>query len=191
MASAAAPSSTQPNYLSHEVTAGFCSLPTRGKVCLEYIWLTRLAGVGSTPSVIMRGKTRVVDRAPQSVAQLEPWSSDALAANQGTDQERFGYKVEVLLRPAFMCDDPFRGAPHKLVLCDVCYPDGTPLPCNNRARASKLFRSLAREEPWFGIEQEYLLMEADRKTPLGWPRDGVPPTQVSVLQICEGKVPSG
>lgn len=85
-----------------------------------------------------------------------------------------GVDTEVILKPVLLLDDPFRGHPHKLVFCCCLKQDGTPIASNTRHEASRLFKYRPDSEPWFGIEQEVTLFEADKRTPLGWPRMGVP-----------------
>jgi glutamine synthetase len=67
-----------------------------------------------------------------------------------------------------------------LVLCD-CYEPATraPLKTNARARAARIFEhpDVACEEPWFGIEQEYTLLDSTTGWPIGWPVGGVPAPQ--------------
>ena len=36
---------------------------------------------------------------------------------------------------------------------------------------------VAELEPWFGIEQEYSLLEGSNRSPLGWPQGGFPAPQ--------------
>jgi glutamine synthetase len=87
----------------------------------------------------------------------------------------------VIIRPAAIFTDPFRGAPHKLVLCDCYTPKGVAIPTNTRAGAAAIFQAVEDEETWFGIEQEYTLFKDG--TPLGWPKSharwaGGPATQL-------------
>ena len=58
-----------------------------------------------------------------------------------------------------------------------------PINTNKRSEASKVFESkeVADEEPWYGIEQEYTLLTADGRAPLGWPTNGFPAPQVIIL----------
>lgn len=50
---------------------------------------------------------------------------------------------------------------------------------NNRAIALEIFNnpSVKEQKPWYGLEQEYTLFEADGMTPLGWPKNGYPAPQ--------------
>ena len=83
----------------------------------------------------------------------------------------------MLLKPVRIFPDPFRGNPHKLVICECYAPDMTPIPTNTRYGAAKIFEHKKEEEPWWGLEQEYTLMRADKRTPLGWPVGGYPAPQ--------------
>ena len=71
------------------------------------------------------------------------------------------------------------GCRNLLVMCDTYTPAGAPIPTNTRARAERVFSDplVAAEECWFGIEQEYTLLDAKTKWPVGWPAGGYPSPQ--------------
>ncbi|KAL5180555.1 putative leucine-rich repeat receptor-like protein kinase [Glycine soja] len=54
-----------------------------------------------------------------------------------------------------------------------------PLPTNKRYDAAKIFNhpDIVAEETWYGIEQEYTLLQKDVNWPLGWPLGGFPRPQ--------------
>ena len=72
-------------------------------------------------------------------------------------------------------------------MCDTYEPprlnkDGTvtpikAIPTNTRAACAEAMEKAAKHEPWFGIEQEYALLNAQTKWPLGWPEGGFPAPQ--------------
>ncbi|RHY05993.1 hypothetical protein DYB37_004150 [Aphanomyces astaci] len=141
------------------------SLDTGSSVQAEYIWI---GGSGED----LRCKTRTLEKSPASVADLPDWNFDGSSTNQAPGQDS-----EVLLKPAAIYKDPFRGGKHILVLCDCYKPDGTPIPSNTRHDALRVMNASASHVPWFGIEQEYTLFEADKVTPYGWPKAGYPGPQ--------------
>ena len=59
-----------------------------------------------------------------------------------------------------------------------------PIPTNTRAACAAAMDKAAGEEPWFGIEQEYTLLNAGTKWPLGWPDNGYPAPQVRFRVLC-------
>ncbi|MBA0616185.1 hypothetical protein Godav_016254, partial [Gossypium davidsonii] len=57
--------------------------------------------------------------------------------------------------------------------------DSEPIPTNKRHKAAEIFsnKKVVDEVPWFGIEQEYTLLQQNVKWPLGWPVGGYPGPQ--------------
>ncbi|TNY34578.1 glutamine synthetase [Thermomonospora catenispora] len=127
----------------------------------EYIWID-----GTEPTAKLRSKTKIL---PDG-AEPPLWGFDGSSTNQAV-----GEASDCVLRPVFTCPDPIRGGDHRLVLCEVHLPDGTPHPTNNRAKLRPVVERFAAHEPWFGIEQEYTFFQAGR--PLGFPDTGFPAPQ--------------
>lgn len=134
------------------------------KTLVEYVW------IGGNNS--LRGKTKVMDREVNSVSDLSEWNYDGSSTNQAAGEDS-----EVLIRPRALFNDPFRRGHHKMVLCDTYRPDGTPVENNHRQWANALFDQALDEKPWYGLEQEYFLMDPNTNKPLGFPQNGFPNAQ--------------
>ena len=132
-----------------------------GKQLVEYVWL---GGSGWD----FRSKCKVLSTPIQCYSQLPVWNFDGSSTGQAP-----GHKSEVNIHPVKLVDDPFRGAPHKIALCETYLPDGTPSASNFRHLAAKVFNEpeIQSEEIWFDMEQEYILMKEQKdgsQTPVAW-----------------------
>lgn len=153
----------------------FSSLDLHGKIMAEYVWI---GGTGSD----LRSKTKTLSKPPSCVEDLPAWNYDGSSTGQAP-----GDDSEVYLSPAAMFKDPFRGGDNILVMCDTYKPpkvegDGTstppaPIPTNTRHPCNEAMKKAVDEEPWFGIEQEYTLLDSGSGWPLGWPKNGYPGPQ--------------
>ena len=132
------------------------------KVMAEYIWID-----GHEPTANLRSKTKILSNAVSSVADLPSWGFDGSSTLQaeGTDSD-------CMLKPVWFCKDPLRGGDNVLVMNEVYNPDGSPHKSNTRTPLVELAEKFKDHDPWFGIEQEYILMNG--KQPLGWPDKGYP-----------------
>ena len=124
--------------------------------CVEYIW------IGGDNEI--RSKTKVISKAIQYLTDVPIWNYDGSSTNQATTSES-----EVILVPIALFNDPFRDFLHdKLVLCETRTPDNKPIATNHRYSANKIFQQNTQQEPWFGLEQEYFMIDKNTDLPLGY-----------------------
>ncbi|XP_055681677.1 glutamine synthetase 2 cytoplasmic isoform X2 [Lutzomyia longipalpis] len=151
--------------IDKNVLARYTSLPMPdGQIIATYIWID---GTGQH----LRCKDRTLDFIPQSPKDLPIWNYDGSSTYQAS-----GHNSDVYLHPVAIYRDPFRRGDNILVLCETYSFDGTPTASNKRAECAKTVKQCAHEEPWFGIEQEYTLLDYDQR-PFGWPKNGFPGPQ--------------
>ena len=135
----------------------------------EYIWL----GGNSE----LRSKTKVLynnsfDLNKNNIELLPEWNYDGSSTEQAD-----GNDSEVIIKPVYACRCPFRKNGHILVLCETYKPNGEPLSNNYRVNAVNIFNKNLDEEPWFGIEQEFFIINRKTGKPLGFPQYGIPKPQ--------------
>jgi len=129
---------------------------------LEYIWID-----GTEPTAQLRSKTKVVEDFGYSISDCPVWGFDGSSTNQAT-----GDNSDCVLKPVRLYENPLE-QDCWLVLCEVWNVDDNAHPTNYRFILENLYSKYKKEEPWFGIEQEYTLFRDG--LPLGWPIDGLEP----------------
>jgi len=150
--------------LNQELLSRYHSLDQHGKVLATYIWID---GTGEE----VRGKTKTIDQAPISVGELPTWNFDGSSTSQSE-----GRDSDIYLKPVAFYNDPFTRSGNILVMCETLNPDDSPTDTNHRDSCFKAMERCKDERPWFGIEQEYVLLDLDEQ-PFGWPKNGFPGPQ--------------
>ena len=145
-----------------------------GKIRYEYVWIDADNN--------LRSKSRIISYS-DGVKCIRPtdlplWNFDGSSTGQAP-----GVDSEVYLKPVKVYSDPFNRVsayPSKLVLCETIKPDmETPHETNTRNQLSKLMenKNIHVQDPWFGFEMEFFMMNPDTGYPIGFPRSGEPPKQ--------------
>lgn len=139
------------NYLDKSILNRYKDLEYNpNKVQVTYLWID---GTGEN----IRLKDRVVNGVPKSAADLPKWSYDGSSTYQA-----LGGNSDIILYPRMMYRDPFKAGKHDvIVMCDTYKPDGSPCDTNYRHALQASVDKTTQHEPWFGIEQEYTLLDMD------------------------------
>ncbi|XP_055388419.1 glutamine synthetase 2 cytoplasmic [Condylostylus longicornis] len=155
-----------PNALINKtVLSRYMSLPVSDDIVqATYIWID---GTGQG----IRCKDRTLTFRPKSPEELPIWNYDGSSTYQAE-----GSNSDTYLHPVAIYKDPFRRGSNILVMCDTYKFDGTPTESNKRKSCYEAAKNCSEDEPWFGIEQEYTLLDVDGH-PLGWPKNGFPGEQ--------------
>jgi len=131
--------------------------------------------------MFIRAKSRTLDAKVKSVEELPEWNYDGSSCYQATTENS-----EIIMKPVAFYPDPFLGGDNILVLTetfmweDVTYQKLIPSNTNFRHFAAPIFKECAGEKPWYGIEQEYTLLQSKNRFsthPYGWPASGFPGNQ--------------
>jgi glutamine synthetase len=123
---------------------------TTFKDCIvaEYVWVD-----GSGQS---RSKCKTVSAKPDTADDCAIWMYNGAAC----DQAELG-SSDVYLVPRKVFDDPARGAPHVLVVCESITASMEPAKGNYRAECAEVMEKHTASDPWFGLEQEYVCCDEE------------------------------
>ena len=125
---------------------------------IEYIWIDGQHN--------LRSKARTMKHLCKNpydlkVIDIPEWNYDGSSTEQAD-----GENSEVILKPCAIYKCPFREGNNYLVLCETYNTDNKSLKNNYRVKANEIFNSKLDEEPWYGIEQEFFMIDMNTKQPL-------------------------
>lgn len=116
----------------------------------EYVWLD---SKGKT-----RSKCKTMDKTPTAADDCTIWTFNGNATGQAEV-----VTSDVYLVPRKVFTDPHRGAPHVLVVCEAITHAMEPAKGNFRAECAEVMEKYGGTDPWFGLEQEYILCDDQHK----------------------------
>jgi len=127
------------------------------KILADYVWIGGNMELRSKVMVLTlkNSKEAVIDNFPE-------WNYDGSSTAQAS-----GSDSEVIINPHSVYKCPFRKGDNVIVFCDTYLPNGQPHPTNHRFGAKQIFDKNLGLEPWYGLEQEYFLMDRATGKPYG------------------------
>ena len=123
------------------------------KVIVEYVWID-----GDNN---LRSKARTLNFRPLRIIDIPKWNYDGSSTKQA-----FGNNSEIILKPRVLYPCPFRKNNNYIVMCDTYDTEDKSLSNNHRHNANNIFMKYLDEEPWYGIEQEFFMIDNNTSKPL-------------------------
>ena len=94
------------------------------------------------------------------------WNYDGSSTEQADTKNS-----EIILRPVRIFKNPLYNFDNKIsfiVLCETYHQNGDPAACNHRKSACDIFDKNIDLDPWFGMEQEYFIINPNTDLPIGY-----------------------
>lgn len=148
----------------------YMTLDQNGKVQAEYVWIDSDYWDGQSFDLCC--KTLTLADSPVSLDEIPIWTYS------GDDAK------DIVIVPRRMYRDPFRPGNNNIIVLADTYQEpsgdekdhGPATKFNTRAACESAMRRAEEigEDPWFGFEQEYYLLDTTTNWPLGWPHGKYP-----------------
>jgi glutamine synthetase len=127
------------------------------KILADYVWIGGNMELRSKVMVLILKNSQ-----KSTLSDFPEWNYDGSSTNQAS-----GSDSEVIIKPKSIYKCPFRKGNNVIVFCDTYLPNGQPHPTNHRYGAKQIFDKKLELEPWYGLEQEYFLMDRTTGKPYG------------------------
>jgi len=127
------------------------------KILADYVWIGGNMELRSKVMVLTIKHFEEV-----TLLDFPEWNYDGSSTSQAS-----GCDSEVIIKPHSLYKCPFRKGNNMIVFCDTYLPNGLPHPTNHRYGAKQIFDKKLELEPWYGLEQEYFLIDKNTEKPYG------------------------
>lgn len=146
---------------------------------LEYVWVDAYGELRSKNRFLSCTLDKRIDASndPNKYLPFMPkWNFDGSSTGQAPTIDS-----EIILCPVECFYDPFvkrellNSTISLLVLCESCLVNGEPCKTNTRSPAKYIFDKKLHEEPWYGMEQEFFIIDNSTNLPYGFPKQPLIP----------------
>lgn len=143
------------------------------RVFAEYVWVDAFGGLRSKNRVL-EVESGLCDNVNDYLPYISKWNFDGSSTGQAPTMDS-----EILLYPVRCFKDVFAPSDSSksndtkdvnlLVLCDTYKENGEPCSTNTRYLAKQIFDKKLDQTPWYGLEQEFFIIDCKNSRPLGFP----------------------